>query len=288
MRSGTLVVALFSSIVHGQSGPPSGYNLVAAAPSIPLGPGQFGDCVDMGLDSNGDPALTYMFYNPTGTGDLSSSALYFVRWNRAQAKWTAPVRIAVVGDNAAGGAGVVSSMAYDAPSGTFAVEYLVGHGRMDFASSVDGGLTWRAQTLASDPMDDLSAPALGISGGKVYAAFLRDLEGLRFLSGSLTAPASTWTSQLVPSLAGAPRSPISLKIDKLGNPGLAFWMYPQTGHSSVLGFWRPGYASPTRVGDTAEVPNDFVGVSLAFFGPNPRLAVFANLDPTGFRSPSYA
>ncbi|MDQ6699963.1 MAG: hypothetical protein M3Z36_07240, partial [Acidobacteriota bacterium] len=58
--------------------------------------------------------------------------------------------------------------------------------------------------------------------------------------------------------------------------------------SSVLGFWRPGYGAPIRVGDTAGVDNNFMGVSLAFFGPNPRLAVFADLDPSRTRSPSYA
>ncbi|MDQ6663690.1 MAG: hypothetical protein M3Z23_04800 [Acidobacteriota bacterium] len=288
MRHGLFVLALACTILGAQSGPPSGYSLVVAAPSIPLGPGQFGDCVDMVLDSNGDPAITYLFYNPTGTGDLGSSALYFVRWNRNQAKWTAPVRIAVVGDNAAGGAGVASSLAYDARSGVLAVEYLVGHGRIDFASSADGGQTWTAQTLASDSTDDLSGPALAIGGGTVYAAYIRDLEGLRFLSGRVTAPVETWSSELVPTLAGAPRIPISLKIDGEGKPGLAFWMFPQTGYTSVLGFWRPGYFSPVRAGDTAEVRNDFVGVSLAFFGPNPRVAVFVDLDPTGFRAPSHA
>lgn len=288
MRYRTLILAFAAGVLYGQSGPPSGYSLVAAAPPIALGPGQFGDCVDMVLDSNGDPALTYMFYNPTGTGDLSSSAVYFVRWNRVQAKWTTPVRIAVVGDNAAGGAGVATSMAYDALSDTLAVEYLVGHGRMDFASSADGGQTWRIQTLASDTTDDLTAPALAMSGGKVYAAYLRDPEGLRFVSGTLAMPVGAWISQVVPGLAGAPRSPISLKVDASGNPGVAFWMSPPSGSSSVLGFWRPGYSSPVRVGDTSGVRNDFVGVTLAFFGRNPRLAVFADLDSTGLRAPTYA
>ena len=280
---------LLCSLSYAQTGPPSGYNVVVPAPSSALDPGQFGDYVDLVLDSNGDPALTYAFYDPSGTGNFSTSGLFFVRWDRAQGKWTTPVRIAQMGDNRVNSPGNVSSLSYDASTNTFAVAYTVGGvGRIDYAASTDGGQTWRSQTVVTDNQYTLTAPQLAIGGGRAYLAFIREADGLRFLTGSETTAPMTWASRLVPNSNGAARSPMSLKLDSAGVPGLAFWAFPTTGSSSVLGFWRPAYAQTIQVATTLGIQNDFIGVSLAFLGTNPRLALYADLDPASRRSPSYA
>ncbi|MGI8992330.1 MAG: hypothetical protein ACR2I2_22465, partial [Bryobacteraceae bacterium] len=242
---------------------------------------QFGDYVDMVLDSNGDPALTYIFYNPLGTGDLASSALYFVRWNRDRGAWSIPVRIAVIGDTTVPPPQYVSSLAYDASANTFAVAYLVqGSGGIDFSYSADGGQTWSTQSVIKDSRAHLAGPSLALGGGRVYLAFVHEFDGVRLLTGTPAALVTSWVSQIVPNTNGSEKSPISLKLDNAGKPGLAFWTAPLSG-SNVLDFWRPEYPAAVQAGTTSGVRNDAIGVALAFFGTNPRLAVSANLDAGG-------
>ena len=286
----TLALLFVSSLaLLAQSGPPSGYNVVVPAPASVGDPSSFGDYVDLVLDAKGDPGLTYIVSDPSGTGDLSQNTLNFVRWDRAGNKWTKPVQIAVVGNNGVGSPGNVSSLAFDASTNAWGVAYNVGDSdnRIDFAYSSDGAVTWKVVNAVPAPQGSVNGPALAMSGGNLYLAYVDSQTGVHFLTGTAVADPGTWTGQAVPSLGGSAYIPISLKLDSAGNPGLAFWSQPSSGSNSLLGFWRPGYATPVKIGDSNGEQNDAAGVSLAFAGTNPRVAAFVYLTLDASDSPTY-
>jgi uncharacterized protein (TIGR03437 family) len=291
MRLQTTALALLLSVsLMGQSGPPSGYNVVVPAPTSVGGPSSFGDYVDLALDANGDPGLTYIVIDPSGSGDLTQNALYFVRWDRSANRWTSPVQVAVVGNTTANGLTNVSSLAYDASNNTWGVVYNVGdsQARIDYARSADGGATWTTTNAAPGEQGSLAGPALAMAGGKLYFAYVENGASIHFLTGTPASAPSAWTETTVGSLGGGIYTPLSVKIDSAGNPGLAFWSWPSGGYNSILGFWRPGYQIAIQVGDSNGEQNDDAAVSLSFAGTNPRVAVHIYRDPNGADNPLYS
>ncbi len=73
---------------------------------------------------------------------------------------------------------------------------------------------------------------------------------------------------------------ISLAIDAMGRPGVAYLEEPEVGYNTVLNYWRAGTADSVKVTDTNNVQNDFATVNLAFVGNKPRVAAILSAAPS--------
>ncbi len=288
----TYIYRVRANLGAAQSGPsnevtvgpaPVGYNVVVPMTSV------YGDNYDFGheqrmvLDGNGDPGIAYIIRDVNRDGDPTDSTLYFVRWDRVNYTWTKPVTVAVVGVPGRSGAALSLAIAFDTSTSTWGIAF-EGVSRIGIALSTNNGATWQAQTAFTDSNQQLSYPALGMSGGKVHLAFSQGNNGIRYITGSATAAAATWTSSLAPLLAGTfdQKGTLSLAIDSAGNPAVAYWLNPDTAYNSVLAYWRPGSANATKIMDTNGFQNDDSAVSLAFLGTQPRVVVFAARDDQYF------
>ena len=127
----TYVYRVRATSTSGQSGPsnevtvgppPYGFNLAAAPPSNVTRFYQFGIGLRMALDSNGDPALAYIFQDPNEDSEFSDSAVYFVKWNRAAYQWTTPLRVALTEEVDTGSTHALS-IARDPSNGTWGIAF---------------------------------------------------------------------------------------------------------------------------------------------------------------------
>ncbi len=265
-----------------QMGPPSvGFSMVSLTPTKAFDPGQYGRQVSMALDSNGDPAIAFIYQNPSNAGTGVDSTLNFVGWDRANYQWKSPVKVDVSGI-ANPNATTTLSMASDPSTGRLGVLYqknLSTTGAPDqlgIAFSTDFGATWTVQAVPVNGKDSVASPSLALAGGQVYLAFWQDTATVYF-TGSQTTAASSWTKTAVPSLnpSGGFRGPLSLALDSSGKPGVAYW-FDETGGPSI-GFWRPGNATSTRV-LASKTQNDSPDLRLTFSGASPRVLFFGYLS----------
>jgi hypothetical protein len=210
--------------------PPYGFNRAAAPPPNATYLDHFGIGLRMALDSNGDPALAYVFHDPNEDRDFSDSALYFVKWNRAAYQWTTPLRVALT-DEVDTGSTHALSIARDPSNGMWGIAFQdhtdPDFTRIDLALSTDDGATWKKQTIATDVGEqsfEYQSPSLAMNAGNVYLVFYHAYEGLRYVTGKETDDPKTWKAQVVPPLAGHEevQRVTSLAIDSEGVPGIAF------------------------------------------------------------------
>ena len=264
--------------------PPSG--ITNAAPSPLVGTtlaGAYGQDLAVTLDGNGDPAFLFIFDNPNNDGNRKINPLLFRSWNRAQYQWNPVVKVGVVGDVATTGR-TITSLAYDSSSNTFAAasESADPNGGTDIQLyvSTDGGATWSLKTTISSDNSEMG-PSVALAGGNVYMAYMTDGHGLTYVTGKLSAAATTWTPKADPgggsnkTLSGtAP----SLALDSTGNPGVAYFVENPNGpaeYNPTLYFWRPAVAgSPVKVLDNQGHGQDDSCVKLIFFGTNPRVLLY--------------
>src|SRR5215472_5828997 len=92
--------------------PPFGLNIVV--PTSEDAAERFSEVVRMELDSNGDPAMSYINLDPDNDGNERDNAIYFVSWNRALYQWNVPVLVkANIGHGEMNGPSVPASLARD-------------------------------------------------------------------------------------------------------------------------------------------------------------------------------
>lgn len=263
--------------------PPERFSVASLAPphSHDLHP-DYGRGLRMILDSNGDPALSFLWVDPNVDGDNTDSQLYFMSWNRAQYQWNAPVQIATVGDIDAHTL-VPISLARDASNNVLGIAYLVAADsgyRIDLATSTDGGAGWKPQTVATSA-DQLQEPSLGMAKGNVHLAFYHDTVGLQYMSGSETAAPATWTTQNIappPGYTDVLRAH-SLAVDSAGNPGVAFIAVSDS--DTAESFWRPGASAIVAASNNGKQTDD-PDVQLSFAGTKPRIAYAGGRDDNYF------
>ncbi|MBI4894041.1 MAG: fibronectin type III domain-containing protein [Acidobacteria bacterium] len=219
------------------------------------------------LDSNGDPALAYQVVTPSPND--AQSAIEFVSWNRALYQWNPPVKAAVTGDN---GGTRPFSLARDASTNAWAIAWHTSsNGAVRIAISRDNGATW-SEDLAFDCGENSCLnSAMGLRAGSVYLAFQRSYDGIKFLTGKLDDPPSSWAARTLPlpSRATDARHELDLGIDSAGKPAVAFWANSDD-YNVILGLWRESTGTVT-VMDTNGLQSDTTYVGLNFFGTQARL-----------------
>jgi len=256
----------------------------------------------MELDKNGDPAMDYLVIDPNGDGDESDDTLYFVSWNRAAYAWNTPVSVAVTGPGFSEGPTVPHSLARDAATDTWGLAYNLttgdGYSTIMLATSTDGGVTWKSQSISGDPYHSiLYTPSVALWNVIFYAVYLTDNSffldsspfeegsGFEYVSGSVTNPPAKWVFQPVPFPPGYPEAyyTVSLALDSNHVPGIAFNVVNDT--YMGVAFWRPGMAYSALVGrNDGDTTNDNPAISLTFFGTEARIATdaewnFGSYDP---------
>jgi uncharacterized protein (TIGR03437 family) len=260
--------------------PPSGFSLVAMAPGAPgtEAAGRHGHALSVALDANGDPALSFVYNDPNGDGDPIDAELRFLSWNRARYRWNPEVRVGVVGITATS-TQPSASLAFDPSTNTFAVASEARARTIHLYTSTNGGASW---TLKAAFGGDVAVwgPSLALAGGNAHFAYNVENEGIRYLTGRFVAEATSWTTKIaqrpLDTELALPGVPPSLALDSAGAPGIAYWVPPAAPSiNRILLFWRPaGTALPVRVMDSQNLQSDQVVAKLAFFGTQPRVAVW--------------
>jgi uncharacterized protein (TIGR03437 family) len=269
--------------------PPVGFSMVSITPTIALDPAQYGRQVSLALDANGDPAIAFMWINPSNSSNAIDSVVYFVGWDRANYQWKSPVKVDVCGYTNQNSSNIVLSMAADPSNGMLAMVYQkslnTNNGdQLSLALSTDAGATWKLQAVPVNGTDSVNYPSLALAGGQAYLAFWNDTSGITYFTGSETAAPSSWTKTAVPNVSksGSFRGPLGLALDSTGKAGIAYW-FDETGGPSI-GFWRAGSAASTRVLAT-NTQNDGPDLRLAFAGTQPRILFFGYLS---YNAPPYS
>ncbi len=257
--------------------PPSGFSVAAAPPGSAASGivANYGYNLSMALDGNGDPAFAFIFYDPNQDTDASDSQLLFRSWNRAQYKWNDVVKVAVVGDAATTFSQTVS-LAYDSSTGTWGLA-----SERDSSSSIvlytsTDGVTWTLKQNFNSGASSTAGPSLALRNGNIYFAYVIGNQGLRYVTGVLSAAPSSWQGKFAPKPAGSDFAQYnvtpSLALDSAGVPAIAYWAPDTTqSYNEILFFWRPaGAANPVKVTDTENNQDDYY-VKLLFFGTQPRI-----------------
>jgi len=261
-RARTQAGAASNEVIVGP--PPSGVNIPSRLPKG-VDAVKYGTSSALTFDENGDPALAFIWTDVNGDNDNSDNTLYFVRWNRAAYTWKPPVKVAVTGDIPAQNVDPIS-LACDRGSGTFAVSYSIAEkSGVQVAISNDGGATWQSSTVAADLEGTVPSTALLAGAGHWMLAFASDGNGVRYVSGPLTAKPADWKFQKAPDPAKA-KFPsginIALAADAGGHPLVAYWVQPEEGQNHHVMIWNPESGKVTVAADSNNVVPD---------GPNLRL-----------------
>lgn len=264
--------------------PPYGYTRVVATPDNLDDPSGSGTNTQIVLDRSGDPMLSYLNVDPNRDNNFSDTEIRFVRWDRAHYTWTAPVRVAIAGDiDNSYSYNYSSRPAVDASTGTVGIVFIdksKSTPQVVLADSTDNGATWRTRPIAANSDYSYSVPALALGGGNVYATFIKEAEGIRYMTGKLTDSPSGWSSELVPSLGySAYGIDADIALDSAGKPGIAYIMLGDDAQRTV--FYRPG-TTPIVANTTTFGPGDEWTLRLTFAGTSPRIAFAGTMDDNFF------
>jgi len=273
--AGTTATAVSNQVMVGP--PPSGLSLAAAAPASGVDVNiTYGQNVSLAFDGNGDPAFAFIFGDPNNDGNAPEGQLWFRSWNRAQVQWNPLVKVATPG-NVTSPYEAVVALAYDISASTFALASQDLAGNLDLYVSTNGGAAWTLKTTFTSA-SGIDGPALALASGNIYLAYQAGgSDGLQYVTGKLSAAASTWSTKAVPAIpnvgAALPGKSPALALDNSGNPAIAFWAPDTTqSYNAILFFWRPaGSSAPVAVASTNNTQSDTVGVRMTFYQANPRI-----------------
>ncbi len=261
--------------------PPSGFSTAATAP----GPADsyiaqnFAYDISLALDTNGDPALAWVFEDPNGDSDRSDTKVVFRSWSRALYRWNDMTTVTVAGDIATSFRPSIS-IGCDPSTGVFAIATEYGDGSMRVFVSNDTGVTWSQKAAFTNEGSSASGPSIVLAGGNIHLAYTVDSQGIQYVTGKLGSDSSTWIAKSAPQVSGIDLAEASvapsLALDSSGNPGIAWWARDlNSDYNVVLMYWKPaGGSAPVKVMDSQNNQSDELAVKLAYFGLNPRVLAF--------------
>ncbi|OGQ88053.1 MAG: hypothetical protein A2289_20470 [Deltaproteobacteria bacterium RIFOXYA12_FULL_58_15] len=275
--------------------PPAGLQVAAATPTDQGTVYRYGVHTSLALDENEDPAIAYVGeFSTSSSGDTAK--LYFVRWNRTDYRWGAPLLVDELGGLNLNHPNRQVSLARDVNNGRYGIAYTVGYDQIWLALSGDGGLTWAKEQIDLDDAGsdaETSNPSLAMANGETHVAYwhwcikawqedytcasVNDSHAVVYMhragvSGSFTfaiSPSLPQTQDAKPWL--------DMALDENGEPGIAYFLGAMFGLGSpdwynvTLAFWRPGQTA-SLVTDSVNQQNDTSSVSLVFLGTRPVVA----------------
>jgi hypothetical protein len=189
------------------------------------------------------------------------------------------------------------------------------YGAIFLATRKPGASTFSVQQASDNvrtgttSVSNSRVPALAMANGKLYLAFTTGTGDpapcpsnhtcIRFLESTTSSnpdagnpeggpAAHSFVYSLVPNSQGfmgfaIPRElAISLAIDAMGRPAVAYLEDPEVGSNTVLSYWRAGMADSVKVTDTNDMQNDTATVNLAFLGNKPRVAALLSPLPLSY------
>jgi uncharacterized protein (TIGR03437 family) len=254
--------------------PPAGISLAAQAPMAGTSPAQgYGVNDSLVIDSNGDPAIAFLWRDPNNIGNYTQSRLMFRNWNRAQASWNPVVTVGTVGDVNTNFRQPLS-LGYDASTKAFAIATEDDSSNLRIYTSPDG-VTWTLAKTYSSAGVSFQGPSLALAGGNLYLSVEADTVGAEYISGKLSDPTS-WTVKHPGSVSGVGIGEYdigtSIALDNSGIPGIAYWAQdPKSDTNFILLYWRPTTgATPVKVTDTQNNYSD-LAVKVTYYKANPRI-----------------
>ncbi len=274
--------------------PPVGFSSVIAAPTAMQAhdPSQFANTLGMAFDSNGDPMLAYVTYDLNNDGENPDTDLSVMTWNRARYRWNAPVSIDTVGNVSRSGNNLSFSLARDESTGLIGVLYLKEDHELKFATSSDGGATFRATSVLKRGAEEsgLASPALAFAAGRVHIAFAEGTSAVQYRVGAEGTAPSTWSAKSAPKIPGASEyrgACVNVGIDAAGAAGVTYCMSAESGYNLLLGWWRPESGSVTKIGDSNNKQNDDPGIALHVNGSTIAVAFLGARDEQFFADHHY-
>jgi hypothetical protein len=267
--------------------PPGGFHTIAPRPENHPDTA-LGRFISPVLDSNGDPAVAYVYNDPNGDGKGDDTQLMFVSWDRAAYRWKEPVVVATVGNFDPRPPAPCLSLTRDAQTGTYGAAWVdPGDNKtVHMALSHDDGATWAVKTAFNNAQTS-AGPNLAFFGGRAYLTLEQDKTmKVIYTSGGIDEDPYQWRGGFAPMLPGnsVVSRATSLALDDTGVPALAYWQKVNNGNLWTLTFWRPGTGSPIKVADTGTSTYPPDGVILAFAGSQPRIMLDARIDRTQISS----
>ncbi len=234
----------------------------------------------LALDSNGDPAIAFLWRDPNATNHREESEIMFVQWNRAKYKWDEPRKVAVIG-KINPEAGEPISMAFDASTSTIALVYPVADQKgFTLALSKDGGATWQPTSYTTGMKNEINSSTLLISKGHVYLAANQQTEGPFLLDGQLSADPGSWQKREPPVVGREHHgdATVALALDAQGKPFMAFYDINTKGKDGYLfNVWQPDSGKVVTVSDTNGDRPDAPNLKLAAGGG--KLAILMAMNP---------
>jgi hypothetical protein len=264
--------------------PPSGFTSVAPGDAAGANAG-------LVLDGDDAPVLAYTADEAGGT------SVYVVRWDRACARWGAPLQIDTSPEQV--GAARNVSIAYDASNGAVGVVYqklsaplTQDHSYAIYFAQIAKGA---ASASAPEQVDDgaanvtsaRTAPGIAMANGNIFVAYHEPFRNCN-TSGCdaivyRSKTGGAWSAESVAPVtdnggAAIPKR-TAVAVDSSGAPAVAFLASSaSTTHVEVV-FWRPRSATSATVMG-ADVGTDDPNLSLAFDGTKPRIAASIHLTTT--------
>ena len=261
--------------------PPTGFSVPVPAPA-----GRekdFGWYVSLGLNTNEDPVIAYVFNDPNKDTNPDDSVLCAVGWDRARYRWRPPFSIDTVGQTDVNPGNQVA-MARDTGTNSLGIVYQKANSEIRLALSDDGGLTWRTEQVHQADKNVVSLPMLAMHNGSISVAYYHQYNGIRYASRQ--AGAKAFESALLPLLPGTQVKrplPPAVALDSEGRPGVLYWLQStatenQQRYNVTLAYWRPGEKQAVKVTDSRNQQNDKAALSLAYFGNKPRATFVLHRD----------
>ena len=268
--------------------PPAGFHTIMPRPANHPDTA-LGRFISPVLDSNGDPAVAFVYNNPSGDGKGADTQLMFVSWDRATYSWKEPVVVATVGNFDPRPPAPCVSLTRDPQTDAYGIAWVDGSDMktVHMALSHDDGATWSVKTAFANGQTS-AGPTLIFSGGKAYLTLEQDKTmNVIYTSGGIDEDPYQWHGGFAPLLPGnnGVSRASSLALDDHGVPAIAYWQKANNGSVWTLTFWRPtGSGAPVKVADngTSNYPPD--GVILTFAGEQPRIMLDARIDRTQISS----
>lgn len=262
--------------------PPTGLLKPALAPKADnRDSDDYGRKAALALDENGDAAFAFLWRDPNANNQPDESQVMFVRWNRAQYKWSEPQKIAVTGATNVD-QGEPLSLAFQPGTGIAGLVYPVkDQNGFTFALSKDGGNTWQMTQYSNELGGPVDSSVLSFVKDHFYLAVNAYQDGPALIDGDIGGDTSKWRVRKPPVLGRQHhnQATVGLAVDAQGAPYMAYFDTPtENSESYLFNVWQPDLGKAVTATDTHGDRPDSPILKLAHGGGKFALLVTMHAD----------